>query len=66
MLDAVGSHPDLSEPNQTGFSLSKSTSSSIYEMLGRSPNQAASFASAMKVFSAQPAHLTHFITHHYP
>ncbi|KAK4455245.1 S-adenosyl-L-methionine-dependent methyltransferase [Podospora aff. communis PSN243] len=66
MLDAVQNYPSASEPNETGFSLANNTSDSIYDILGQSPKRAAAFARSMKVFSAQPAHSTQYITHHYP
>ncbi|KAK0625348.1 S-adenosyl-L-methionine-dependent methyltransferase [Bombardia bombarda] len=54
MLDALQKWPLSQEPNQTGYSLSKNTSPTIYDIIGSSPSQSALFASSMVVWARQP------------
>ncbi|KAI0428313.1 hypothetical protein F5Y09DRAFT_343758 [Xylaria sp. FL1042] len=54
MMDALRKWPRGSEPNETGFCLANNTTESLYEVIGRSPERAARFANAVKVFATRP------------
>ncbi|KAI2601754.1 sterigmatocystin 8-O-methyltransferase [Hypoxylon sp. NC1633] len=42
------------EPNQTGFSLSRNSTQSIYDFVGSSPERGSQFAEAMAIWASRP------------
>ncbi|TLD05233.1 uncharacterized protein PgNI_09345 [Pyricularia grisea] len=53
-VEALEKWPGSSEPNETGFSLSKNTDQSIYDIVSSDPALASRFATSMAVFAKRP------------
>ncbi|KAI1379802.1 sterigmatocystin 8-O-methyltransferase [Hypoxylon crocopeplum] len=54
MPDALEKWPGSQEPNQTGFSLSRNSTQSIYDFVGSTPERGSQFAQVMGIWASRP------------